>query len=187
MVDRAGHGCGHVVAVAQDGDPVAQIEYLGQAVGHVEHAHPVPAEPPDHGHQDFRFPDGKRGGGLIHDEEAAVAQEGAGHLDHLSLGHAQFPQRPVQLEIETEALQDGPRFAFHRSSIEQEAPADFAPHEEIVDEVEIEEGGRFLVNGRDTCTCLLRGVDIARAKRGALHPDGAAVRLDHPCEALDEG
>src|SRR3954452_561157 len=73
-------------AVAQDGDPVADLEHLLEVVGHVHHGVPLVAELMDAGEQRLRLGLGQRRRRLVEDEHARRRAEPLGALRALLRG-----------------------------------------------------------------------------------------------------
>lgn len=87
VVADPGHlGRAHVLAVAQDGEPVAEPPHLGHAVRDEDDRDPVRAHLLDEAAEPVDVAAGEGRGRLIEQQEARLPEHGAGDLDLLPLG-----------------------------------------------------------------------------------------------------
>ena len=102
---RAGVGVERF-AVAHDGDPIADCEYLVEAVADVDQSEALVAQLVQHGAEPVDLRRRQRRRGLVQDENASLREEGARDLDELLPGQVEVADLRVEIDLETEAGQD---------------------------------------------------------------------------------
>jgi hypothetical protein len=183
---------GHPVAVAQDGDAVADREHLVEAMGDVDDRLAGPGEAPHGLEQHVDLVAGQRRGGLVEDEHASflalVGVEGARDRHQRALGGAQAGERTLGGDLGLQAAEDLRGLPTGAPPVDPSVPARIRPPREDVlgyrqsveeAEVLVDEpqpgargpSGRHSV-GRDL---FARGVDRA-----------AGVTAVHPGQHLDQ-
>jgi len=118
---RRGHGR-HLAPVAQNGDPVAELEHLVQPMRDVYDRHTLTPQPAHDLEQALDLPPGQRRGGLVHHQDPCVLRQRLGDLDHLLLCDPEAVHRSMCVELGAQHLQQAARLGMH-------APAVDAPRE----------------------------------------------------------
>ncbi len=98
-----------MLAVAHDGDPVAEGKDFIEPVADVDDADALSPQVADDLEEFLDLARGKRSRRFIHDEDAGFLQEGLGDLDRLLLGDRQIPAEGVEVEWKTQPLKQGAR------------------------------------------------------------------------------
>ena len=99
------------LAVAQDGDPVGDLEDLGETMAHVDHTYAAPPAGGDGAVERLDLVRPESGGGLVEEQHLGVGDQRLGHLEELSLGEREKPRGRIreELEIQVELPQEPAR------------------------------------------------------------------------------
>jgi hypothetical protein len=155
------------LAVAQDGDGVADREDLVEPVGDEEHAGAALLERSDHPEEPLDLVPGERRGGLVHDQHARVEGQRLGDLDDLLVGDAQAADRLLGVELDAEAVHQLLHGVVERAAVDApHRPERVAAHHHVLRDGEVGEERRLLVDHRDA--------RVARVGR-TVEGDGLAV------------
>ena len=123
---RLGHAGGREDAdeppVAQDGDALADLEHLGQAVADQDHGDAVGGEAADDLQERVGLGLGQRRGGLVHEDEARVGGERPADRHHLPPRDRELAHRPVEIEGEAEPLDRRARHLAHPRPVHPARP-----------------------------------------------------------------
>ena len=171
-------------AVAEDGDAVGDGVEFGEAVGDVDDAHAARAKVLCDAEDGGGFGVGERGRGLVEDEQAGCAVEGAADFDELLLGGAEFVDAGGGVEGEAVFIDEAAGFSFHAALVEQGAAQGFAAEEDVLGDSEVRGEEGFLMDHRDAG---LMGFGGAGEVGGlALPAHVAAVSAEHAGDDLHQ-
>ena len=170
-VDVGHRGRGDRRAVAHDGDGVAHLEDLVEAVADVDHATTLVAQPSGDLEQPGHLGIRQRRARLVHDDDARVDRQRLDDLDHLLVGDRQSAREPAGIEVDAEVGEEDRGVLDHLRPVHDPAAARLSPDVDVLGEREVGEERGLLVDDRDA---LLAG----RARIALV--EGAAVELDGP-------
>ena len=156
---------GHVLAVAKDGDPVGERESLVQAVADVDDADAVLLELADDLEEVVDLAQAQRGGGLVHDDDVRLVQEGLGDLDHLLLPDTQSADGGAWVDLEMEPGKQLARTRVHGSPFQQGSPVQLRAQEHVLRDGQLGDEVELLIDGHDA-----RVDGLARGARGMGRP-----------------
>ena len=118
--DRLG---AHELAVAQHGDPVADLEDLLQAVGDVDDPPPLGLQGGDDLEQAFQLGGGQHGRRFVEDDDPGLQRQGLGDAHQLLPGDGQVPQERAGIDVRLDHLQPAPGLAVHLGVADDPRPA----------------------------------------------------------------
>lgn len=173
-------------AVAQGGDPLADLEDLLQTVGDEEDGGALLAQGADDTEEPGHLAAGEGRRRLVHDQDAGVEGERLGDLDDLLVGDGQAARRAVGVEFDTEPLHQGESRRMGGLVVDAaEGAARLAAHEDVFGDRKVGEESGLLVDHGDA---RVPGVGRAVEDRGlAVEEHLTGIRSVHPGEALDQG
>ena len=174
--DLAGRPGRDVLAVAEDGDPVAQLEHLVEAVADEQDRHARRGQASHLAEQALHLERREGGGRLVHDQHADVARHRLGDLHGLLAGDGELRGERTRVDVDLEPA----RISAARCCIARQCtrrPPGLA-HEDVLGDGQVGEDERFLVDAGDA-ERLRRGrvaqLDRPRPPpRGARSPGGTA-------------
>ena len=138
-----------VLTVAHDGDGVAQVEDLVEAVGDEDQGAALVAQAAGDGEEAVHLDTGQGGGGLVHDEQRGVERDGLGDLEDLLVGDREAAGRATRVDRDAEPLEEGGSLGVHPVPVDAARGADrLATHEDVLGDVEVGEERRLLVDHR---------------------------------------
>ena len=158
----AHHGIGHRVlvhlrclsgpdhaAVAHDGQVVGDFFHLVQLVGREQHRRSRLAQRADLAQQDRGFRPGQHGSGFVHHQNAGVAQQGLGDLNHLLVAVGQRGHDPVGRDAAFQPVQQFAGPHAHRGLVKKGAALQFPAQEDVLFHGQLFGQVEFLVDHRD--------------------------------------
>ena len=166
-------------AVAEDRDAIRDGGNLLEAVGNVDDAGAVLAEPGDDGEEPLDLALAQRRGRLVHDQDPRVGADGLGDLDDLLLGHAERLDEPVGIDRRADPAEQ------LRRALPPGLPAQAAPgpaalerQRDVLGDGQVREERRLLVDGRDAEGARRVRIDVRHglARDGQRAGIGAAPR-----------
>ncbi len=173
-------------AVAQGGDPPADLEDLLQPVGDEQHGGALFAQGAYDAEEAGDLAAGEGGGRLVHDQDAGVEGEGLGDLDDLLVGDGQAARGAVGVEFDAEALhQRGGRVVRGLVVDPAEGTARLAAHVDVLGDRQVGEERGLLVDHGDAGVAGVAGAVEGHGR--AVEQHLAGVRPVHSGERLDEG
>ena len=128
LADR--HGA-DPVSVAEDGDGIAEAEYLFKPVRDVDHHDPVLAQLFQHAEENVHFVVRQRRGRLVEDQDAAVLQQRLRDLDQLTVGDREVLDLLRAVDLDAHVVEDLLAAADHLLGIHKAAGADLLADEQI--------------------------------------------------------
>ncbi len=172
-VDVGDRGVGHPAPVAENGDAVADLHQLLEAVRDVDDGHAPLHQVADHAEERGDLHRAQRRGGLVHDQDPHVLDEGPGDLDDLLQAQGQPPHERAGIDglfQPGEGLRDTPLL---EPPVHDHAVAGALPrHEDVVGDAQVREEAQLLVDDPDAQG---RGVPGRVGARSARRP-GAGAR-----------
>ena len=168
-----------VLAVAHHGYAVGDSLELVHLVRDVDDADPVAFELADDAEEVIDFRVVQRRGGLIHDEHPGFERQGLGDFHHLLLGHGEFADQGVRIQVQMQAVEDLPSVLLHFPIVDEqaEAPAGFAADEDVLRDAAVVHQVELLMNDADAE--ILRGSRARDIHRLAVDANLARVLLVH--------
>ncbi len=153
-----------IAAVAQHGDAVGELVHLRHAVADVDQRDALRAQLAHQPEQVLGLARGQRGGGLVEHQDARLAVQRAGDLDHLLLGDGQAADGRARPERRAEALQDRRAAGFHGGAIDLPAgAAKLAAEIDVLGDRQVRRQRQLLVDDGDAGALgVLRTVDRQR-------------------------
>ena len=124
-------------AVAEDRDAIGNGTEFGEAVRDVDDAHTAFFEVLCDMEDFSGFRVGERRGGLVEDEQARCAMEGATDLDELFLGRAELVDAGGGIELKAVFVDEPARVSLHAAVVEERTPRRFAAQEDIPGDAEV--------------------------------------------------
>ncbi len=120
------------LAVAQDGDLVADAQHLGQLVRDVDRRAAARGEGADRLEERLRIlrPEHRRR--LVEEDHARPAEERPRDLDLLPVGHAEVAHDRVRVELRADSREEARRHRALRAAVDQPAPDDLAPEQDVL-------------------------------------------------------
>ncbi len=172
-------------AVAHDGDAVAEIEDLVEAVRDEQDAGAPVAQRPRNREQAVDLDAAECGRRFVHDEDFGIERDGLGDLDDLLVGDGKTVRDAVRMDRHAEAAEQLARPGAHRGPVDEpEAATRLPADEDVLGDREVREERRLLVDDRDA-----GGLTVGRAPEGDLVPvddEASRVGVVHAGEDLDE-
>ena len=107
------------LSVAQHRDAAGDLEHLREAMADEDDRDPLRAKRADDVEELFRLRLGERGSRLVHEDDASLAHQSAGDGHDLALRDREGAEPGVDVEVDTETLQDADRDRTHRRMIDQ--------------------------------------------------------------------
>ena len=176
----------YLVAVAEDGDAIAEHPHLLQPVRDEDDGAALVAKPARDGEERLDLLRRQRRGRLVHDDQPAVRRQRAGDLDHLLIGDRQAPHRLGHVDPDAEQLHQPPRIARHlRPRHAAKRRATGAAEHEVLGNRQVGERDRLLVDQRDAE--FLRGDRGRYLDRRAVESESASRGTVHAGEDFREG
>ncbi len=139
---------GHVLAVAQHGDRIAEREDLRHAVRHEELRHPLRLERGNQRVEPLRLGVPQAAGRLVEDDHPRPLSHRRGDLHHLLLGHAQRAHVAIGVDRRAGSCKELPRPRPHRVAVHETVAMREAPQAEVVAHGEVVAEGELLVHHR---------------------------------------
>src|SRR3954454_15822270 len=172
-------------AVAQDRDPVADLEHLLEVVGHVHHGVPLVAELMDAGEQRLRLGFRQRRRRLVEDEHPRRRAEHLGDLDELLRGERQRRDLGARVEpVEPDAIEHRLRLPAQLGRAGDAAARRELPHEQVLADRQVRQEAELLVDDADAGLAHPGGRRIADLL--AVDQVLTRVALDRAGEDLDQ-
>ena len=137
QINLGARGIGGHDAIAQHHGVVTDLQGLFKVMRDINDRHPFCGEVADHFEKQFHLSGGKRGGRLIHDEDAAVDGKRAGDFDDLLLTETQLLDRCERIDVLLEFVHESPRLAPLLREIHAGRGSDLATYENVVAHVHI--------------------------------------------------
>ena len=173
-----------MLAVAQDGDVVAEVEHLVQTVGNVDDGDALFAKLLDDAEHDLQLAVGQHGGRFVHDEHAGVIVDGVHDLHDLLARDRERRDLRVDVDVHAQLIHDLLRAPAHTRPVHE-----LALHHEVAEEHIFGNGQRLcqldlLMHHADArAACFDRRLEAAAL---AVQNDLARVRLIDAGKDLDE-
>ena len=123
MVRSAVGGRDDVLAVAEDGGAVAQLEHLVEPMADEQHRDAASPQVPDDREQALDLVRRERRGRLVEDQDARLERQRLGDLDELLVGHRQAADRRADIELDVELLEQRLRRPARGAPVEDPEPA----------------------------------------------------------------
>ena len=180
---RAGAG---EAAVLENGEAVAELENLVQAVGDIDNAHATVFKLAHHAVQAFHLAVAQRGGGFVHNDEPGVEGQRPGDLHHLLLGHAQAGDRGGRRNVQLQIVENDLRLLIDRLFVDDQITfTRLAPEKHVFRDGHVGQQVEFLIDG-DNALVLPFHRGVVHRQRFAVEPDlPAGLRL-RPRERLQQ-
>ena len=192
----------HAFAVLEDGDDVAQVQDLVEAVRDVQDGDAVGRQVADHLEQALALLGRERGGRFVHRDQARAPDEGAADREHPLLRYAQGADRGVEGEVDAEAFDVGDLRVDLRPVDQARARRLRQPQRHILDRAEVRhqvellvdeaepEGGRALrlgmaVGWPSTSTSPSSGASTPASKRMSVDLP-APLAPTRPCTSPEQ-
>ena len=172
-----------VVAVAEHGDPVAELEHLVEAVADEEDRHARCRQLAHLAEEPVDLVRRKGGGRFVHDQDADLAGHRLGDLDRLLPGHGQLRRHRAGVDVDVELAEDRPGPGVHVPPAHEPAAVDLT-HEDVLRHRQVREHQRVLVDAGDP-----ERLGICRAAQLdglAVHGEMAAIRPVEAGHQLDQ-
>ena len=173
-----------VGAVAQDGHAVADLVQLAHLVGDVDDADALPGQVAHDVEQMGDLAVGNGGGGLIHDQDAAVEGDRLDDLDHLLLGDAQIGNLRFCIDAQIELIQHLLRIGGHLSKVHAEFAHRLAAEEDVFRNRHVGNQNKLLMDDRNAV--VAGGVDARNGDFLAVNPDLTLLRVVDAAQNLDQ-
>ena len=173
--------------VLEDGDPPRQLEDLFQPVRDVEHGQTALLQEPHPLEEGVDLVRRKRGGRLIHDQDAGLERERLGDLDRLLLGDGELAHQGAGRDgaLDAELGQQPGRRLLHRAVVDERSPRWLAAEKDVLGDRPLREEVELLVD--DAHPPLLRLPRVAEADLLAVEEDRPRVGLIGADEDLHQG
>src|SRR4030095_12335726 len=128
---------------------------------------------------------GKSGSRFVHDEQPALLREGPGKGDHLALRDRAPGEWDARIEFRAQSGQQLTGAMFHFSPIQaSKTGPQFASYEDVVDRIQIQERGRFLMYHGDSGE--FAGPHASRLQRGIVDPHCTGLRTEDSAEDFNQ-
>ena len=127
MCDGVGR---HRAAVAQDGEAVAQLEYLRHLVRDVDDGRTLGPEASHHAEEHLHLRVGKRAGRLVEDQQARALKQCARDLHHLTQRHGQLLHACVGVDVHLKLVEYAPCLIAHARPVSEAEAGARLPAEE---------------------------------------------------------
>ena len=177
-------GC-HVLAVADNFDPVAQTEDLFQTVGNVNDGNPLGTKQFHDLKHVFYFVGGKRCARFVHNQNLRVLLDRLRDLDHLLISDRKIFHQLPGIDLDLKLGEGLCGFRFHGFSVDHDSVADRPSEEQIFRSGKLSDIVEFLVNDGDTVLgCQLRGHTV---KLFSVDLDLSRGRNNGSRTAFDQG
>ena len=174
-----------VPAVPHDGDPVAEIKDLVEAVRDEEDAGSLVPEAAGDGEQPLHFDTAQGGRRLIHHEHFGVERNGLGDFDDLLVRNGESLGNARRIDGDTEALEELAGLPDHGCLADQAEPAlGLASDEDVLRDAEVRKQRGFLVDDGDSGGLAV--ADVAELNALPADPEVARIRMVQACEDLDQ-
>ena len=121
-----------ILAVPQDGDPVADFEQLLQPVGDVNYRHALTLQISDHIEEPPLLLHGDGGGGLVQNQHPGLAENGLADLHNLPVGHGKLPHPGSGGDVALKFLQQLRGLFVPLRLVDEEAAVAAVAHEQVV-------------------------------------------------------
>ena len=149
--DVGGPVGGNVPAVPHDGDPVAQVEDLVEAVRNEEDAGSLVPEAAGDGEQALHFNTAQGGRRLVHHQHFGVERDGLGDFDDLLVRDGQALGNPCGIDGNAKPFEELARLPDHGCLADQAEPAlGLAADEDVLRDAEVREERGLLVDDGDS-------------------------------------
>ena len=175
---------GDVLAVAQHGDPVRDLEHLFQPVGDEQHGHAPVAQLAGRPEELADLVLGERRGGLVHDQDLHLQRDRLRDLHRLLRGQGESSGRGTHVEPDAQARQDLLGLRVHAPPVGQQSLLAVGD-EDVLGHVQVREQQRLLVDGGQPGR--LRLLRVGQVDRLPLDEDLSRVALHDPGQDLDQG
>src|SRR5260370_9239757 len=182
LADRRGD---HVLAVAQHGGPLTQVEDLLEAVADEEDGQAAVAQRADDREEALDLVQRERRGRLVHNQNARIQRQRFGNFDQLLVGHGQPANGCLCRNRDLELAEQTARRAPHTAPVDgAERGRRLVAQEHVFGHREVRKQSGLLVNDGDPeLTGVRRTVNLAR---GPVQVDATAVPLMYASEDFDE-
>ena len=176
MVRSAVGGRDDVLAIAEDGRPVAQLEDLVEPMADEQHRDAASSQVPDDREQALDLVRRERRGRLVEDEDASLERQRLGDLDELLVGHGQAADGRTDVDLDRELLEQRLRCPARRAPVEDPEPPGWGvPDEHVLGDGQVREQPWLLVDDGDA-----EGAGLG----GPVDLDDLAVEHDRPAVGL---
>ena len=165
------------LAVAQDGDAVAEPQDLLDAVRHVNDRHPLVAQPPDEREQAIYFFVGQRGGRFVEGQHPHARFQRAHDFDKLALGGGKLVALEVRRQdvLKTVFGQAALYLLVELSPVKQAETLRQLAGPDVFGDVNARDDLRLLVNDPDAG--LVRSARVGERQPLPIHRQRAGIRL----------
>ncbi len=181
-VERLG---GDLLAVAQDGHAVGEVEDLIKEVGDEDDCKALGFQAADDVEQALNLVAVKAGGGFIQDEDLARKLHRAGDGDDLLDGDGVFGQLGADVDVKAVAGEEVLRGRVDALAVDHAEVGGLAAEEEVLGDRAVGEEVDLLVDGADAVGLAVQGV--AESDRCAVEEEFPAVGLVGAGQDLDQG
>ena len=171
-----------VLAIAEHGDPVTELEHLVDAVTDEQHGDARFRQTANLPEQALHLVRRQRRGRFVHDQHTDVARHRLGDLDRLLGTDAELRGQRARIDVDLELAQDLAGPAMHVAPMHEHAAA--AVHEDVLRDAEVGEHQRLLVDARDAERL---GVSrVAQLHGATIDVDGARIGSVQAGDDLDQ-
>jgi len=140
---------GDAGAVAQHRDAVGQGEDLVEAVGDVDAGDAAAAQVAQDVQEDRDLGFAQGRGGFVEDEDVRLLAQGLEDLDELAVPHAQGRGPGRGVEVELEAVEQGPSVAVDPVPVDEPAADGFIAQEDVLSHRHFRDKSEFLIDDGD--------------------------------------
>ena len=174
----------HIAAVPQHGEPVADLLEFLKAVGDIDDAHAPRLEVADDLEQMVDLGLRQACGGLVHDDNPAIARYGLDDFHHLLVGGGKVAHQCVGVDREAKPVEHFAAGAVHFPPVGKQL-ADLLAQEQILRHVQVEAQIQLLMDKPDAHRLRLAGV--VKADLPVKKPDAALVVGNDAAQNLHQG
>src|SRR5574337_1574833 len=138
-----------IMAIAHDGEAVADAEHLFEPVRDEDDRQALGLEPADDAGEIGDLGLAQGGGRLVHDDEPRLHRKRAGNLDELLLGDGEIAHQRHRVALQADALAKRARLLGEAAPAHKQPGARLAADEHVLGDRHVGGEGELLVNSRD--------------------------------------
>ena len=176
---------GDVLAVAENGDPVADLKEFLKTVGYVDNGNPCGLQLFHDLKQPLLLFHGDGSGGFVHDHHLGILYHGLGDLNDLAVGHGQLTDQGLGRNIAAEPLQQFPGLLRPGLVIHKGSLVILHAHEDVIHDGHGFHLDHFLINHSNTQINGLSGFQMGIAF--SVYTDFTRCRMNGACDDFDKG
>lgn len=149
LVDLGELALGHQLAIPEHIVAVADLKQLGHLVGDVDKADPLLPQLAHDGEEVLNLMGGQGGGGLIHDDELRLEEQGLGDLHQLHLSGVELAHLGLQVDVHPHALQHLGALGLHLVLFQQAKAANLIAQVHVLKHLQVAAQVQLLVDEAD--------------------------------------